>query len=76
MTDQAPRADKGIKTVTGQPTHLGLQDALPEVGDHEEELQGGGHVAGGAQVLDSAVARLASPVVLWPVLKGVGLVRL
>ena len=55
--------------------YLGLQYALPEVGDHEEELQGRGHVAGGTQVLDATVARLASPVVLRPVLEGVGLVR-
>ena len=56
--------------------YLGLQDALPEVWDHEEELQGRGHVAGGTQILDPTVACLTAPVVLRPVLKGVGLVRL
>lgn len=56
-------------------THLGGEDGLPRLGDHVELLDGGGQVAGGAQVGQAHEAALGPHVVVRPVVPLVRSVR-
>ena len=46
---------------------VALQNARPRCGDHEELLDGGGHVAGGPEVEEPDVAALAATLLARPV---------
>ena len=50
---------------------IALQYARPRCGDHEELLDGGGHVAGGTKVEEADVPALAATLLPRPVLPGV-----
>lgn len=56
-------------------TDLGGEDGLPRLGDHVELLDGGGQVAGGAQVRQAHEAALGPHVVMRPVVPLVRSVR-
>ena len=54
-----------------------LKNGLAKFLNHEQRLDGCGHVTGGAQVLDSNVAGgRAACVILWPVIMAVTAVRI
>ena len=53
---------------------VALQNARPCCGDHEELLDGGGHVAGGPEVEEPDVPALAASLLPRPVLPWVRLV--